>query len=334
MVKNNHSAQSFFETRSGIFVFLVVMTGGVYPALCLVSSNIFGLGMFSSGITRFELRKMQSIKVFGTVVLENLPQLIFQCLFVAAIGGLTDSLTFAFFTSVLSIISSILRLTIDRSNNGMQSVQYYVFTEQSQGNDLTSEQKKRILAQKGKRRYLAISIARIFGIRINDIEVGTSTLTQNGLFTHIVQSIDCSELLSLSSKEYLSNKLMGEKNEITELFKRHFGLKTRVECDCEFYLDPHKKIQIGCVYNADLQSDIANLLNSNAQQIGERHLKNRIMRTLRKVLEDAVLSSSEDIESPVSDSTNGIELAMMNQTKKRQNIGIEYLSESEESAHL
>merc|ERR1712228_257905 len=272
MVKNNHSAQSFFETRSGIFVFLVVMTGGVYPALCLVSSNIFGLGMFSSGITRFELRKMQSIKVFGTVVLENLPQLIFQCLFVAAIGGLTDSLTFAFFTSVLSIISSILRLTIDRSNNGMQSVQYYVFTEQSQGNDLTSEQKKRILAQKGKRRYLAISIARIFGIRINDIEVGTSTLTQNGLFTHIFQSIDA---LTLPSHELISNKLMDKRDEITALFKRHFGFSNVNEFDCEFYLDPDKKVQIGYIYNADLQSKVSNLLNSNTQQIKHHHLETK-----------------------------------------------------------
>merc|ERR1712048_1040838 len=84
MIGNNPSAQSYFESKSGIFVFLVVMTGGVYPALCLISSNIFGLGMLSSGLSKFELRRMRSLKVFGTVVLENLPQLIFQCLFAAA----------------------------------------------------------------------------------------------------------------------------------------------------------------------------------------------------------------------------------------------------------
>ena len=46
-----------------------------------VSSNIFGVRILSSGLTQFELRKLSNIKVFGTVVLENVPQLMLQLLY-------------------------------------------------------------------------------------------------------------------------------------------------------------------------------------------------------------------------------------------------------------
>ena len=52
-----------------------------YSALAAVSSNIFGLQMFNSGLTRYELKALSKIKVFGTIILENLPQLGCQVLY-------------------------------------------------------------------------------------------------------------------------------------------------------------------------------------------------------------------------------------------------------------
>merc|ERR1712173_260044 len=185
-----------------------------------------------------------------------------QCLIAASIGGLTNSLIFAFFTSVLSIISSILRHFIDRSGDGMQSVQYFVFTE-CQGIELTSKQRRNILNKKGLRRYLGIGLARVFGIDIKRIEVGHSTLTQCGLFTRIIQNIDDSELLSLSPKEYISNKLVKKTEEISALFTKHFGLTEMNEFECLYYLDPFKKLQIGASLHGDLHSEIEKILSEN-----------------------------------------------------------------------
>ena len=69
-VDGNPCAQAYFETKSAIFVAMVMVTGGAYPALAMVSSNIFGLEILSSGITTYELKRFAALKVIGTVVLE------------------------------------------------------------------------------------------------------------------------------------------------------------------------------------------------------------------------------------------------------------------------
>ena len=71
IVGDNEAARTYFQARSFIFTFFVVCTGGAYPALALCSSNIFGLSVFNSGLTRFGLRKLTKIKVFNSVLLEN-----------------------------------------------------------------------------------------------------------------------------------------------------------------------------------------------------------------------------------------------------------------------
>ena len=50
---------------------LVVLTGGAYPALSVVSSNCFGLSILNCGLTRFELRRLLHIKVGTSVLFEN-----------------------------------------------------------------------------------------------------------------------------------------------------------------------------------------------------------------------------------------------------------------------
>eukprot|EP01083_Nonionella_stella_P154881 499599_1 len=75
LIRNNQAAKSYFNNNTTIFAILVVITGGCYPALALVSSGVFGLEKLTSGLTRHELKRMSKIKVIGTVLLENVPQL-------------------------------------------------------------------------------------------------------------------------------------------------------------------------------------------------------------------------------------------------------------------
>ena len=71
IVRDNEVARTWFQTRAPIFTCLVVLTGGAYPALSVVSSNCFGLPLFNCGLTRYELRRLLGIKVLNSVLLEN-----------------------------------------------------------------------------------------------------------------------------------------------------------------------------------------------------------------------------------------------------------------------
>ena len=85
-----------------IFTAFVVLTGGFYPALRLVSSNVFGLNLFSSGLTNYKLKKLTKIKIYSSVLLENVPQLVFQAIY-SVKAGLNTTVMFAGLASLSDI---------------------------------------------------------------------------------------------------------------------------------------------------------------------------------------------------------------------------------------
>eukprot|EP01084_Bolivina_argentea_P127096 224851_1 len=116
LIKTNEAAQSYFKQNTPLFIALCVFSGGTYATLSLLSSRVFGLTMFNSGLTQYELSRLGKIKIFGTILLENLPQILFQLLYVSALGhSPTQNTILAFSASLLSIISSILAYYIDTS---------------------------------------------------------------------------------------------------------------------------------------------------------------------------------------------------------------------------
>ena len=46
---SEHSKQ-YFRAKTKVYVILVLLSGGAFPALKLMSSNLFGLGLFSAGL--------------------------------------------------------------------------------------------------------------------------------------------------------------------------------------------------------------------------------------------------------------------------------------------
>ena len=130
MNKSNATAKAWFQENTAIFAILVAVTGGCHAALALVSSNVFGLNIFSCGLTQYELKQMGKLKVIGTVIIENIPQLICQALYSMGLGGeITAAILLAFVASALSIIASTLAFLIERDTSDTKVVQYYLFTE-------------------------------------------------------------------------------------------------------------------------------------------------------------------------------------------------------------
>ena len=126
IIKGNETAKSWFQEFTSVFTLLVVLTGGCYPALAVVSSNAFGLKLFSCGLTQFELKKLSKIKIIGTIILENVPQLILQLTYSSHIGIITQAVQWAFIASLLSITASTLSYLIDRDGDELRPVQYYL----------------------------------------------------------------------------------------------------------------------------------------------------------------------------------------------------------------
>ena len=152
-----------------------------------------GLPFLSSGLTRHELREMVKFKVFGTVLLENVPQIIF---YVFAIGKVTDSFLFAFVASILSIISSSLSYIIDRDQAHLEHVAYYVAL-QHDGQDTEAvdiADTRNVLKNRGRTLALSRALAALWHVQPKSLEVGSTILTESGAITHIVHSVSRSEL--------------------------------------------------------------------------------------------------------------------------------------------
>ena len=246
IVGGNESARTYFESRTPIFTAFVVLVGGAYPALSLVSSNIFGLSILNCGLTRFELRRLSKIKVFNSVVLENVPQLIFQALYAFAIGGVTETVAFATTASILSVIATLLSFLIDRRDGAVTVVQYFLAMRCDRdvdvspsppqspsadgmsstmfnsrvtsvsypssaleigGNDLRRAEKFKILCNRGRTRALSFALAALWEIDPKRLEIGKTTMTKNGARTHIVHFLYANELESRDDEEMALSKV-------------------------------------------------------------------------------------------------------------------------------
>ena len=138
---------------------MVIATGGCYPALAVVSSNMFGHPLTSSGLTQFELRTHSSIRIWNTVVFENVPQLCFQILYVTQIG-IEDYVLLAFLASILSVFVSTLSFLIGRDVNGMIPVEYHLAVQCTRRPKSPSPQpiQQRLMVVKPHRKLPMISL--------------------------------------------------------------------------------------------------------------------------------------------------------------------------------
>ena len=121
LIKRNVAARSWFQGYTPIFAALVVLSGGCHAALAVASSNVFGLKIFSCGVTKYEMKKLGKIRIIGTVIAENIPQLIFQAIYTVALirSGkiMTTAVQAAFIASSLSIVASTLSYFIERKRH-------------------------------------------------------------------------------------------------------------------------------------------------------------------------------------------------------------------------
>eukprot|EP01084_Bolivina_argentea_P022927 42645_1 len=232
IIKTNQTAKAWFGAYTMIFCLFVVFTGGCYAALALVSSNAFGLKVLSSGLTLYELKSLTNIKIFGSVVLENVPQLMLQLLY-ASERGITQSVAIAFVASMLSVVATLLGYLIERNGNEVKHVEYYLtiqckrcnppleqtlnvnvshrtlaidqnvpsivspgsdMSPSGYGNKLTDQETENIMNNRGRTEALSEGLAALFQTQPKNIEVGSTLVHSYGAIIHVVHMVDQSEV--------------------------------------------------------------------------------------------------------------------------------------------
>merc|ERR1712228_1069441 len=170
---------------------------------------------------------------------------------------------FAFIASVLSVLSTVISYFIDRSALDANNViQYYLVTNVQNrslspklntqpsssllesemdashatfdnNNQITKEEKIKIIINKGRRRKLAGDIAELFGIPRKNIQIGNSIITKHGVISHIVHFVSNSDLEqlgvaldeeSVSIDKYIDMLYSSLSREVNQVCRRHFGL--------------------------------------------------------------------------------------------------------------
>ena len=237
LIRENNAAKAYFQNSAAIFTLFVVMSGGAYPALAVVSSNIFSLSIFNSGLTHYELKKLSKIKLFGTIILENLPQLVCQILYSYVVGYPSQTTQLAFTASLLSVLASTLSYWIEKNSADTTAVEYYLSFEcaqkrttnddkglstfnkrgelipaQSAGNTedifdengkkieklgITKDEKELFSKNKGLKSKLSGQMAQIFGISESNIEIGYVQITKYGIIMHIVHYVYSTDIEEL-----------------------------------------------------------------------------------------------------------------------------------------
>eukprot|EP01084_Bolivina_argentea_P258021 434823_1 len=78
VLQANVSANIWFEQHSILFRCMTVFCGGTFPAIVLISSNIFGISALDSGLCSFEIFALYNIK---ESILQNVPMIVVQIMY-------------------------------------------------------------------------------------------------------------------------------------------------------------------------------------------------------------------------------------------------------------
>eukprot|EP01083_Nonionella_stella_P204809 746343_1 len=116
VIKSNPRADAFFVDKIGFFIFLVVVSGGCYPSLLVVTSRIFNLDLLNSGLSKHELYQLSKIKLKSTVFTEDIPQLFIQILYASLTTTISSSVFMAFIASFFSIIMAVATFFANRTS--------------------------------------------------------------------------------------------------------------------------------------------------------------------------------------------------------------------------
>ena len=199
----------------------------------------------------------------NTIFLENVPQLIVQAMYAYSIQSLTENVVAAFLASALSALAATLSYVIERDQGELTAIQYELILRCDADNDgvfevsseedsaaapeaayvpkspgvdvsqsgrkITDMERLRILSNSGRRKCLKMRLAEVMKTDTTMIEIGSTTLTNEGAFMHVVHLVAREQLTRqrMPSHRYIQHLYEEHKQEVNDAFLAHFELGRR-----------------------------------------------------------------------------------------------------------
>ena len=104
--------KKYFQRNAKFYSIFTLISGGAFPAVSLMNSNVLSLPIFNAGLSSLQLEKFRTHHLASTLLLENLPQLGIQgfVIFHLNVSGTIVVLSFA--SSVFNVMVSILTAVV------------------------------------------------------------------------------------------------------------------------------------------------------------------------------------------------------------------------------
>eukprot|EP01083_Nonionella_stella_P274695 932580_1 len=226
VITDNRAADSYFNNHKSVvlFLLLVVFSAGCHPSLILVSSRVFSLDAFSCGLTTFELSKLETIKLFCTILCEDIPQLIIQIAYSVIISSLTQATVLALTGTLLSIIGTIVIYCKNHKGcsimHDQQIVQYYIGFKREDAK-LSAGQKQSINEYKCSTKALQKAISEALRTRVNNIEIGHISCSNWDVEVYISHCLSKGEVSE--KRKYLKEIATVYEKEV-DIFYHHFHI--------------------------------------------------------------------------------------------------------------
>eukprot|EP01083_Nonionella_stella_P148291 469129_1 len=272
VIRRNKRANEYFTANIALLIGLIVISGGCYNALLVVSCGMFGLNKFSSGLTQHELNALTKIKIRSTIWFENAPQIVIQIVYTIARGGdINDAVVFAFIGSMLSVVMTLASYYAQKNVNKDANVMSYYLRFDTGVGKLSSDQVKKIENTKGRTKELTAAMVKALNISEENIQIGYVWISNNGLEMSVSHFLTKAELAKhtrniqgfktqITPEEYI-HKLYAQKkvkHDMDQVFRAHFGISD-TDFGVTFVVDPNA---------SDASSSRAQLLSESHKNIG------------------------------------------------------------------
>ena len=220
---SEHSKQ-YFRAKTKVYAILVLMSGGAFPALKMMSSNLLGLGLFSAGLSNIQLEHFRGHHVVTTVMLENVPQMALQWVFMFKLNLFTNVVIVSFINSILNILMAFMSAAVFWIlHRNHADVPFTITLKWKQRTSSKLQKKLNPYSQCGRRKKLAKLLGKIpVKGEMLKFEILSSTEQSSGC---LLSGVFLSEQsIAAESEDELFSEFMGKQTEIQDAVMEAFKL--------------------------------------------------------------------------------------------------------------
>ena len=254
IIKANKNALDYFNNGASLFIILTVLSGGVYASLTVISSMIFGLYYFNTGLTKYEMNKLTKMKLISTIICENLPQLLLQLLYFVQFGFESsngrDAALLAFVGSILSVVLSVLVWYVNRKEQGILPVIYYIEFGKKRRVKLTETEKTLFSTKTFIRQKLISKITKdVYNVSPTVLQISYINVIDCGVLIRVVHFVDNNDLLTMQRS--LRNDTFDTKSKHSNKFDEYHDMFTGLNPKFYTYrlFKQHKRYMLTMCFN-------------------------------------------------------------------------------------